>query len=247
MIDFATLQGLSIPEGVVTEITDAQGRVLWSLTSELPGTFYLRPSADISVDSTVTFAPFGATAAYSLLNEEVCDGASTYIGVSAAAAASQSGTARFAVSGNVPKKINKVTGFDVVVCADATAIGPSDEDGFPTILGQVDVYVIIDGTSYRLAFGSNPTWQVIGGQFASQNYVPLYASEETYNASWYEQAFDAIKAYVETNGSLPNIEIEFVIGGYYRAGETSSDGKSSTSASSGYGRVSQAYIVLDCE
>lgn len=30
-IDFATLQGLTIPEGVVTQITDASGRVLWVL------------------------------------------------------------------------------------------------------------------------------------------------------------------------------------------------------------------------
>ena len=30
MIDFSTLQGLTIPEGVVTEITDADGRVLWT-------------------------------------------------------------------------------------------------------------------------------------------------------------------------------------------------------------------------
>lgn len=29
-IDFATLQGLTIPEGVVTQITDASGNVLWS-------------------------------------------------------------------------------------------------------------------------------------------------------------------------------------------------------------------------
>lgn len=31
MIDFSTLQGLSIPEGVVTQIADASGRVLWAL------------------------------------------------------------------------------------------------------------------------------------------------------------------------------------------------------------------------
>lgn len=30
MIDFATLQELTIPEGVVTQITDASGRILWS-------------------------------------------------------------------------------------------------------------------------------------------------------------------------------------------------------------------------
>lgn len=30
MIDFSTLKGLTIPEGNVTKITDASGRVLWS-------------------------------------------------------------------------------------------------------------------------------------------------------------------------------------------------------------------------
>ena len=34
MIDFATLQGLTIPEGVVTQIADASGRVLWALSSD---------------------------------------------------------------------------------------------------------------------------------------------------------------------------------------------------------------------
>ena len=29
-IDFTTLQGLTIPEGVVTQIADAAGNVLWS-------------------------------------------------------------------------------------------------------------------------------------------------------------------------------------------------------------------------
>lgn len=32
MIDFATLQGLTIHEGVVTQITDASGRVLWAVS-----------------------------------------------------------------------------------------------------------------------------------------------------------------------------------------------------------------------
>lgn len=34
MIDFATLQGLSIPEGVVTQITDESGRVIWAVQSD---------------------------------------------------------------------------------------------------------------------------------------------------------------------------------------------------------------------
>ena len=33
-MNFATLQGLTIPEGVVTQITDASGRVLWSFKKE---------------------------------------------------------------------------------------------------------------------------------------------------------------------------------------------------------------------
>ena len=33
MIDFATLQGLTIPEGVVTQIADASGRVLWMVNT----------------------------------------------------------------------------------------------------------------------------------------------------------------------------------------------------------------------
>lgn len=31
MIDFSTLQGLTIPEGTVTKIEDSAGNVLWSL------------------------------------------------------------------------------------------------------------------------------------------------------------------------------------------------------------------------
>ena len=32
MINFSTLQDLTIPEGVVTQIADASGRVLWALS-----------------------------------------------------------------------------------------------------------------------------------------------------------------------------------------------------------------------
>lgn len=35
-IDFATLQGLTIPEGNVTQITDASGNVLWKKVSFIP-------------------------------------------------------------------------------------------------------------------------------------------------------------------------------------------------------------------
>lgn len=34
-MNFATLQGLTIPEGVVTQITDASGRVIWSAVKKV--------------------------------------------------------------------------------------------------------------------------------------------------------------------------------------------------------------------
>lgn len=36
MIDFSTLQGLTIPEGAVTQIADASGNVLWKLANDKP-------------------------------------------------------------------------------------------------------------------------------------------------------------------------------------------------------------------
>lgn len=36
MIDFTTLQGLTIPEGVVSQITDESGRVIWALVNDKP-------------------------------------------------------------------------------------------------------------------------------------------------------------------------------------------------------------------
>lgn len=79
MIDFSTLQGLTIPEGVVTQITDASGRVIWAVKSGelVTGTLILRPSADISVEHNLYPADSGA--AFLLINEEENDGNATYI------------------------------------------------------------------------------------------------------------------------------------------------------------------------
>ena len=74
-MNFATLQGLTIPEGVVTQITDASGRVLWKSGPSVV-TVILRPTADISVTHSVY--PAGS-AAYSCIDEEVADGDATYI------------------------------------------------------------------------------------------------------------------------------------------------------------------------
>lgn len=40
-MNFATLQGLTIPEGVVTRITDASGRVLWDSSTTISGSYLI--------------------------------------------------------------------------------------------------------------------------------------------------------------------------------------------------------------
>lgn len=63
MIDFSTLKGLTIPEGVVTQIDDAAGNVLWKLaemvavtiTSEWNG--MTGDTATITIISPEPFAP----------------------------------------------------------------------------------------------------------------------------------------------------------------------------------------------
>ena len=75
-MNFANLKGLTIPEGNVTQITDASGRVIWSANKTV-NTLYLRPSADISIGHSLY--PADSPSAYSLVNEEVNDHAATYI------------------------------------------------------------------------------------------------------------------------------------------------------------------------
>lgn len=47
-IDFATLQGLTIPEGVVTQITDASGNILWSVGGKVVSLTNLLPALSSS-------------------------------------------------------------------------------------------------------------------------------------------------------------------------------------------------------
>ena len=110
-INFATLQGLTIPEGVVTQITDASGRVIWA--GKEVGTLTLRPSADISVEHTLT--PSNSTAAYLLINEELADYSSTYI-YSDAETEGGASVSKFklAVSGQALAKSFVVTSVNIV-------------------------------------------------------------------------------------------------------------------------------------
>ena len=63
MIDFSTLKAVSVPEGNVKQITDAQGRVLWSAKK-----------SSVVFDGTVTLKPLMETI---ILNEPL-DMSKTY-------------------------------------------------------------------------------------------------------------------------------------------------------------------------
>lgn len=108
-IDFSKITGLSDSRGVITQITDASGRVLWSALKEIvTGTLILRPSADISIEHSVY--PSNSTNAYSLINEEVSDGAATYITSYAGKVAPES---RLRLFGEPQHKIKKVTSITI--------------------------------------------------------------------------------------------------------------------------------------
>ena len=125
-MNFATLKGLTIPEGNVTQITDASGRVLWSSAPPFDGIVYLRPTADVS--GTYSVYPTGM-AGYACIDEEVADGDSTYI-------YSNGISADFMLTGTIPKGVtvtagklvcngiykgsNSVSGNLTISCGDVT-------------------------------------------------------------------------------------------------------------------------------
>lgn len=73
----ALVAGLDIPDGVVKQITDAAGNVLWSALRLVSGTLYLRPSADISLGHG--YWPNTLTAGYLAINEAESDDYTTYL------------------------------------------------------------------------------------------------------------------------------------------------------------------------
>ena len=113
MIDFATLKGLTIPEGVVTQITDASGMVLWSAVKSFIGTCFLRPSADISLGHPVY--PETLSAGYLAINEEVSDGNATYIGYTTSSNGEISATSKFKMSLQDEYQIAQIVSAKLVI------------------------------------------------------------------------------------------------------------------------------------
>ena len=219
MIDFATLQGVTIPEGVVTQIADASGRVLWSANT-FDGIIYLRPSTDISVDSTITLVPADATAAYMLINEEVSDGAATEIKISSMS--NTSGTAVFSLAGNTPNRISRVTGFHLYVSGASENTNKNCDCRVSLTIGTAEYEGRINRTlleSYELI--ETTTWTNAGNVVATTEEI---ASE--------------INSYVAENGVLPDVNMSI----FMSLESSDTGGKNPMSIS-----ISQAYVVIECE
>ena len=97
MIDFSKLKSLTIPEGVVKQITDASGRVLWS--ARKPVTITLTGSANCYVDYKGTRytapATFEADVGDEILIETTATPTGGVIYLNGEQVASSSGTARY--------------------------------------------------------------------------------------------------------------------------------------------------------
>lgn len=181
-INFSTLQGLTIPEGVVTQIADASGRVIWS-ASKTVNVLYLRPSADISVGHSLY--PADSPSAYSLVNEEVNDGNSTYIySVHADTDAADEATSSFVLSPTKHAKAKSVTS-GTIVYDHVTSSGVQNPFIYHNILkvGETD----IDYLEYSSTLKSDVT---------------------TYERELQSDELEAINSYVSQNGTVPSITFE---------------------------------------
>ena len=186
-IDFATLQGLSIPEGVVTKIEDAAGNVLWESNREVVlATWYLRPSADVSVEKegseTITYFPEGSTSPYLLINEEVSDETSTYVDVKESGSTSGADvTFSFVFSGNVEKK--------KIVDAKLNLVAREGGNATKSFTASVSFQGVTYGS--LVTVDSNPSYAKIDSATYKTFSVPLDAGDFV----------AALNTYVAANGA----------------------------------------------
>lgn len=147
------------------------------------GKLYLRPSADISVGHSLY--PSTSAEACLLINEEVCDGDSTYIYFT-----SEDGgtTSRFAMTIQKQPKITAIK-------SGIIAISPTYHDAYGNDIGSDDLTIYINGTAYT-------TYKSICHY--STELIKDY-TEQRFNLT---DEVSALQSYLSTNGSLPSIELE---------------------------------------
>ena len=219
-INFATLQDLTIPEGVVTEIKDASGNVLWQAIRNYIDTLYLRPSADISF--TGAKYPEDLAYGYLAISEKVADGYATYIGESKQAMnnayASAEGTFALTLDENV--SIKKILNGEIGV-----------------------VYSLSDGDVYTQPETSGITVQVnvLGSVYelinVSDDGNELYNGLRTLTIP--NGMITSLNSYLNANGALPDISLYLLV-----KCERHLDGSQKATSSA---KIDQAYLALECE
>ena len=202
MIDFSTLKGLTIPEGVVTQISDENGYILWRTRENaepVTGTLILRPSADISVGHLLY--PSDSTSAYLLINEEVSDREATYI-ISKMPTESNTetiATSKFKMSNSseLPPKKFAITSVE------------------------------IRGEVYEIGgFGADAHNEFILNINGTDIFVPRFRASKTFDIS-VPNAIPIINDCVAINGELPEINLIITSHGYTTIGETKDSFRSS--------------------
>lgn len=135
------------------------------------GVFYLRPSADISVEHTLH--PSDSTAAYLLINEEVSDENSTYI-VAESDHFARTVTSVFKMAGTVPNEKIKVTNISVGVSSKS----------YTGNVGSHTCEITINGVSSISQFQPGAT---LGSEFKTSSLSC-------------DDLLDVVNTYIATNG-----------------------------------------------
>ena len=196
---------------------------------EPEGLVYLRPSADVSVGAAATLVPSDATAAYLLLNEELCDGDATKIMLSGTG--DERAPCTFSLSGATPNKINSVKKISIHTCAAY--------DGNFKYRG-LNAALILNG-NIQYNYSVPIVYENLTG-YLPQEYDTISTRVDlTTNASTApttEEFLSEINGYLAAYGTLPSLEL------YVRLtiGEDYGDTKVEHSVS-----LSQAYVVIECE
>lgn len=223
MIDFSTLRGLTIPEGNVTQIVDASGKVIWRAKKERVGKLYMRPSVDISLEHMIY--PSSLLHGYLAICEEVSDDGVTYIGVKTDTKTSNpsdvNATSTFGLTITDEVIVNKVLSAKIV-CIEYT-LGGKENAAYQDITCSIGV----NGTEVGSGF-KEIRYEANGTQFFLTN---------TLDNIDMSQFISIVNQYIQENrGNLPTITLTVQNRAY-----ASGAANSSTSG------LTQAYIELECE
>ena len=126
--------------------------------------FYLRPSADISIEHALV--PANSPNAYSLINEEVSDSSSTYIVTSPVAGETVVQTSSFKMSGTKPSDAKRIYSAAVVAIPHSISTG------------LTKVIAIVNGRSFELSSIDLNDENYVSFGYTSQDFVDAISSYE---------------------------------------------------------------------